>query len=255
MVENVLEKIQKMADPYERKARLYPALIALVPVLGIVIGVYGVALKLDSAFIGLATYFGIFYFLATVGRELGKRKEPHLFMKWGGKPTTQILRHSDTKVDPVTKQRYHAFLAKHLGVVFPTAEDERANPEAADSVYQAGTQWLLGKTRDTKKFSLLFKENIAYGFRRNCFGMKWIGLAFAVGALLWSLFASDVVAIDGMHFAKLEAMPIGAKVSTLLSIFMSVLWLFFFTAETVRSAAFSYADMLMRACDVLPKKR
>lgn len=252
MVKDFFEKI---IDPYERKARLYPVLVALVPVLGVVIGVYGVALKLDSAFVGLLTSFGIFYFFATVGRELGKRKELHLFTKWGGKPTTQILRHSDTKVDPVTKQRYHAFLGKHLGVVFPTEEEESANPAAADSVYQAGTQWLLGKTRDTKKFSLLFKENIAYGFRRNCFGMKWIGLAVAVGAMLWSLCASDVVAINGLHFAKLVAMPIGAKVSLLISIFMSLLWLFFFTAETVRSAAFSYADMLMRACDVLPKKR
>jgi hypothetical protein len=29
------------------------------------------------------------------------------------------------------------------------------------------TAWLLTQTRDTKTFSILFRENISYGFRRN----------------------------------------------------------------------------------------
>ena len=40
--------------------------------------------------------------------------------------------------------------------------------------------WLRQNTRDTKKFPILFTENVTYGFRRNLLGVKWLALVLNV---------------------------------------------------------------------------
>ena len=85
----------------------------------------------------------------------------------------------------MTKQRYHAFLAGKINVPFPDKNQEANNSMAADEVYQSGVRWLLNHTRpeDNKKFELIFKENVAYGFRRNALGVKPLGLVISAGSL------------------------------------------------------------------------
>src|SRR5208282_1928984 len=98
-------------------------------------------------------------------------------------------RHRDKTIEAVTKRRYHTFMAAKINEAFPDKDQEANNPEAADEVYQSGVRWLLNHTRpeDNKKFDLIFKENVAYGFRRNALGMKWFGLIVSIGSLLWVL--------------------------------------------------------------------
>jgi len=50
--------IASVTNPYERKARLYPVPLALLPVLGICIAVYGLAGELEESLATLATTFG-----------------------------------------------------------------------------------------------------------------------------------------------------------------------------------------------------
>lgn len=250
-----LDLFSKLTDAYERKARLYPAMLVLVPPVTLAVSLLDVAPKLDKGLAGMLVTFGVLYLLATIARELGKRREGGLFESWGGKPTTQALRHRHPMFDPVTKARYHSFLGKHLGMNFPTAADEQRDPIAADNVYQAAGQWLLEKTRDRKKFGLLFLENIAYGFRRNCLGLRPLGIAVALASLLFLLITIKVVTTNGVDpdaFAKASK---GAWLSLIVSLVMLATWAFFFTERTVKTAAFAYAEMLIRACDVLPKKR
>jgi len=250
-----LDLLEKITSPYERKARLYPALLALVPILALAIGMYGIAFEVEAGLIGLLSTFGIFYLVASVVRELGGRLESSLFDEWGGKPTTQILRHRDKKIDPVTKMRYHAFLAKHLAINFPSEADEKADPIAADDTYQSGIKWLLDRTRDTKIFNLLFQENIAFGFRRNCLGLKPFAIVIAVTAFIWPLIATGVVTWQGIDFGVLKGLPRSVWGSLTVSLLMLAVWIFFLTKRTAKTAAFGYAEMLLRACDVLPKKR
>lgn len=250
-----LDLLEKVTNAYERKARLFPALLALVPVLVLVVELYGIELKVEAGFIGLLATFGIFYLAASVVRELGKRLENSLFDEWGGKPTTQMLRHRDKTIDPVTKARYHTFLAKHLGVNFPSMADEEADPIAADNTYQSGIKWLLDRTRDTKTFNLLFQENIAFGFIRNCLGLKPFAIAIAVSTFFWPLFTYAVITRCGVELDAFKGFPNGAWVSLAISLLMLAVWIFFLTKRTAKTAAFGYADMLLRACDVLPKKR
>lgn len=240
-------------DPYERKARLAPALLALGPILGILVGLYGINPKPTPTSVGILTTIGLFYLMSSVARELGKRLEGTLFTSWGGKPTTQLLRHADQTLDPISKARYHAFLSQRIGVSFPTVEQEQHDPVSADHCYAAGTKWLLDQTRDTRKFSLLFKENIAYGFRRNCLGLRPYAVVLAGASIAWILFSIRVIAHDGIHLDVIAHVPAGAWLALSVSMIALTVWPLFFTERTVRNAAFTYADALLRTCDILSR--
>jgi hypothetical protein len=109
-----------------------------------------------------------------------------LYEEWGGKPTTQLLRHRDKTIEAVTKRRYHSYLGAKINVPLPDKNQEAEDPEGADEVYQSAVRWLLNHTRpdDGKKFDMILRENVSYGFRRNALGMKPIGLIISTGSLL-----------------------------------------------------------------------
>jgi hypothetical protein len=246
--------VAKVTDPYERQARLYPALLALLPLLAMVVLLYAPQASSFTVALTIAVSCGGLYLLTNLCREFGKRLEERLFQQWGGKPTTQLLRYRDKTIDVVTKRRYHSFLAAQINHAFPEEDQERYNPQAADEVYQSGVRWLLNHTRpdDGKKFDLLFKENISYGFRRNALGLKPLGLIISTGSLLWALVAAHVL-FSSTHkyvdLAALSRMPSPAISCVTISAVMIVVWLLFFTRASLRTAAFTYAEMLLRACD------
>jgi hypothetical protein len=245
------ELFARFIDSYERQARLYPALLVAAPLFAIAVGIYGVQLELRDGLIALLVSFGFVYLATTLSRELGKRLEEKLFDLWGGKPTTQLLRHRDNRLDIVTKTRYHAFLARKLNVQFPDRNQALADPELADSYYVSGARWLLEQTRDTNRFPLIFKELIAYGFRRNCLGLKPLAIFVALLSLVWIATASGVVTLNGIDWDAMSRISVNFAAVALLNSFLLALWIFFISKRTVRSSAFMYAELLLRACDVL----
>ena len=54
-------------------------------------------------------------------------------------------------------------------------------PNNCPRVYQSGARWLLDHTRPDsgKKFDLLFRDNVTYGFRRNALGARPLGIVIA----------------------------------------------------------------------------
>src|SRR5215467_15946 len=124
--------VAKVTDPYERQARLYPALLALLPLLALLILLYGPRATALTGAVTVAVSCGGLYLTTNLCRELGKRLEAELYHEWGGKPTTQLLRHRDPTIESVTKRRYHAFLAGKINEPFPNKEQEAANQGAAD---------------------------------------------------------------------------------------------------------------------------
>lgn len=247
-IEDVLKAVSR---PYERKARLYPAFLCLLPIVGVAIGEYGLKLKLSEALVTLSVSIGVFFLLANIAREAGKRLESQLYQAWGGIPTVQMLRHRESRIDRITKAGHHAFLSQKLGIPFPSESDEIADPIAADHAYAAGSRWLLEATRDTKKFDLLFDENIAYGYRRNALGLKRIALAICGAAIAWVLIAEQVLTTRGIAVSMVGHLSPGALGSIALSAALALIWLGFFTKIAVKSAAFAYADALSRACSIL----
>src|SRR6266496_2103257 len=116
-------------DRYARNARLYPALLTLFPVFVTILVLFPMVYEsVWSAIVSLAIGCGVLMFLASNVRYLGRKKQQLLYELWGGKPTTVWLRHSDRNLDALTKQRYHAFLSKHiLDLKMPTPSEETAS--------------------------------------------------------------------------------------------------------------------------------
>jgi hypothetical protein len=181
----------KFFDAYTIRARVFPAIIAAIPALAMLILLVswtGFALSSGIATVGLVV---IVYMFSDFARSQGRKIEPRIYALQGGKPSVTMMRRADTSLDSGMKDRYRDFLASKLGCAAPTTGEEAQNQADADAFYEQAGTWLRENTRNTKKFSILFNENVTYGYRRNLLGLRWIalGLNLAVIAicagLLW----------------------------------------------------------------------
>jgi hypothetical protein len=171
-----------LPSPYDWTARLQPALLTILPAFVLIAVWMPEVWTLLGALSGLLATCGVTYLLGQVARAWGKRLETR-FPEWGPALTVALLRHADPRIDRRTKARYHQFLAGQ-GHDLPCAQTEQEDPADADSCYRACATWLLEATRDEKRFGLLLRENIAYGFRRNLLAMKPLALPILAACLV-----------------------------------------------------------------------
>ncbi len=222
-------------DHYTYRARFLPALLVTLPV-ALAVTVW---FPLGGALWGLVTACGGTMLLSQFGRDRGKRKEHDLFKGWGGIPTTRMLRHRHTTLESATISRYHKQLSTLLSQPFPTPDAEKENPKAADDLYGSAVKFLLERTRDKEKFSLVYSENVSYGFRRNLWGMKTIGIVIALcGAAACGL----------KVFTTTSPQPIGWAGLT-LNIILLLCWLAWINKSWVRIPADAYAKSLLACLD------
>jgi hypothetical protein len=234
-------------DPYARQARLLPALIVLLPAILLIMVWFPASWTLWGAIVSVACSCGLIFLLSQIARDRGKQREPELYAAWGGKPSVALLRHRDDRITADTKSRYWTFLKLKLPTLkVPTPDEERANPNAADSAYESVTAWLLTQTRDTKKFSLLFRENIYYGFRRNLWGLKPLGMVIA----LLAAGASTVVIVYLYASGHTTPTP-EIVIVTALAWLLSICWIVLINPTWVRIPADAYGTQLLAACDAL----
>lgn len=234
-------------DTYSIKARLQPEFLVLLPVVIAITVWLPSQLTLWKTISSFAVYCGLWVLLAEMGRDLGRRKQPALWQSWGGPPSSRLLRHRDSVLDPITLARYHAFLARVLDHRFPARADEQADPAAANALYESAIKYLLEATRDETKFPLVLKENTSYGFRRNLWGMKPAAILVSVLGL-----AACIVPIAQALWADTPVRPLPVSMA-ICTILLLVLWLLRVTPAWVRLAADAYALRLLAACDQLAK--
>lgn len=244
-----MSAFSQILDGYERKARLYPALVLLAPVVALGFAVMLPTLSTIKSIAALIITCGGAWLLAQLARDEGKKGESKLYEKWGGTPSVAIFRHRDSRIDPITKERYHRKLA---GLVkessAPSPVDEATAPEAAENVYRAWSTYVRVNTRDTKKYPLLFHENVCYGYRRNLEGLRPIGITVSALCVLGGL---GWLSYQYYRGSDLSAAVIGADAVALVFL---VLWIFRFRPDWVRIPADAYAERLAEAVDSLPGK-
>lgn len=245
------EWLRPVLDPYDRKARLGPALLCglplvvsvvlLIPELGVIWGSIGVIL----------VYCGGCAVLIQIVRDLGKALEKRLYKKWGGKPSVAMLRHSDSRLPKPTKNRYRSFLSRAIpGLILASPQQEKTNPEQADVGYDSANRWLLEQTRDHSQFNLLFTENMNYGFRRNLLGLKPVTLGIEVAALV--LVISITVSSWTDEIASTTPfISLGWWMSVLFIVGHTFIFMKYVRDNWVLKAAETYAQQLLAACDVL----
>ena len=236
-------------DAFDRKTKLYPMFILIIPLLFIVWIFFPISITdVDTAFKSIMPFLvlcGITTYIAQLGRKRGKKLEPTLWAKWGGMPSLQILRHTDTTIDSISKANYHKKLAQLVdNTTTPTKGEEAADPVATDKVYKAWSEYLRIHTRG-EKFPLVLKELTNYNYWRNLYGLRPIGLILVALGL----------GICVCHFSYAYWCVNG---STTISIWAGMtnlsflaLWVFSVKEEWVRTNAFEYAKRLIESTDAI----
>jgi len=235
-----------MFDRYALAARVTPAIIVLLPV------IVAVALwtggDWPKTLIAVVSWGGLSYFAGQIARDQGTRRERELWALWHGRPTTRFLRHADSTIPKPAQRRYHAKLRELVpGVTMPTVNDEKESPAAADETYESCVMYLLEQTRDAKRFSLLLSENIAYGFRRNLWGMK----AAAIVILVLSIAASAAKLLFYDLSEPIRQIVVLDIVAILFLALLFAVWVVRVSPNWIMKAADAYAVRLLSCCDVL----
>jgi len=238
--------LSNLFDEYSLNARVRPSLLVFLPVIIAVYITFPQLYNLATGIISLVVICGFITALAHFSRQRGREVERKLFVSWGGKPTSIMLRHRDKTLDEITKSRYHQFFSDNIeGWKLPSEDEEIDDPDRADSCYDSAIKWLLENTRDTTRYNLLFKENINYGFRRNTYGMKTFGIILSI--------LSIVIVCWGLSSYNKFTPPLN-KISAFASLAFSSLilawWIFVVSQEWVKDSAFSFSARLLGACDL-----
>jgi hypothetical protein len=235
-------------DKYTRTARIYPMLIFYLPV-AIIALVFSLHFeKISHLLISLGLTSAFSYMMAQRGRDGGKTKEKMLWASWGGCPSIQLFRWSNAEININTKKRYHLKMQSLCRVDnFPNPMVEASDPEAADGVYQAWTKYLISKTRDTKKYALLFNENMSYGFRRNLWGLKpyAITLLTLIMGITYGYFYWISKKFDPRDFGKLFF------IAEIILATLILLWILIVTKKWIKIPSFGYAERLLETIESL----
>jgi hypothetical protein len=233
-------------DAYDRGARLAPAYLVFSPAV-----VFVVALSLGtsewwSKVGGVLVACGAPVLAVQWGRSGGRRNQPALFQRWGGPPTTALMRFRTGGSVQAVSQRHEA-VERATGKKMPTPDEEAADPATADAAYEAAVTALRELMRDEKEFRLVLRENIAYGFRRNLWGRKSYGIAVAVIVLVVSVILLVAAALDHEVSAWQSA-----AFSAAFAVAALIVWVTTITPEWVREAGEAYATRLLESAIRLP---
>ena len=231
-----------MPDEYTRRARIYPFLLVALPVGLVIMAISPGGFLGWGPLVALITWAGGTALIAQFGRDLGKRKERLLFANWGGKPTVRMLRHRDCPNRIACQDIHRRLQAVLSNVQLPTVDEEAANPRAADEVYEYYGQFIRTHTRDKARFPLISEENCNYGFRRNLWGMKPVGVTLAAAGDLACGLHVIITAVGG------EAAVAGTAYAGLaLNLLLTTAWLLIIKPAWVRIPADAYAERLLEA--------
>lgn len=185
-----------------------------------------------------------------LGRIGGKALEEKLYARWGGKPTTRMLRHRDSPFDEQKLRLLHEKLGALTGVKALTKAQEQKRPDEADKIYEGYSTYLRNTTRDGKQFSLLRSELISYGFARNSLGLRPLGIGLSLFAILAVLARFAWLWHKQVAFA-IYGVPL---VIACFALFLLAFWTYWVRESWVRQMANAYAERLLEAAITLPIK-
>jgi hypothetical protein len=232
-------------DTYTRRARLSPVYLLFLPLALPIVALSWAPASWWGRLVGLALACGLPLLAAQFGRSAGKRKEPDLYAVWGGPPTTAMLRHRGSS-NLVALARRHDLIARAVRIRLPSAAEEEADPENADAAYETAVAALRERTRKADEFPLVFDEVCNYGFRRNLWGHRSLGIVLAAAGALVALGAAAFGAAGVIRVSIPTALAVG-----ILDAAGAVVWARMVTEDWVRQAADAYAERLLSSAELL----
>lgn len=237
------------SDDYTLRARVAPAVIAVASPVALAVTLIpftsGEAKVIPIAVAAFTALAG------QLGRDIGEGRQAGLFQKWGGAPTTSLLRHTQSgghalSAMILSRRRRQLEQLWGPGGALPTQQEELADPSGSDAAIDDYVAVLRSRTRDSGKFPLVTAENINYGFRRNCLGLKAWALWLVVVTLVLSVVLGTILGLHRSNQAGYAfVIPFGIGVLAGLWFWRSV------TEDWVHRGARRYARSLLETLDVL----
>ncbi|MEU6218930.1 hypothetical protein ABZ845_15610 [Streptomyces sp. NPDC047022] len=234
-------------DAYERRARLAPGLLVLLPV-NVALAVLGLskAPVVVSVLTALSLAGGPIV-LAELVRHQGRKVQEKLWRSWGGSPTIQKLRLRQEGQNTLQRQNWRKAVSSVTGIALLSVRSERANPARANEVIEVAVGQVRSLTRDETRFPLVCAENRSYGFNRNLYGIRWAGritaLLVVLGVVAYMLWRAN---FD--HQPPLTHVNVFTLLATIVCL---VMWCVLPSQERMNSAAERYAYELLQAAVVL----
>jgi hypothetical protein len=232
-------------DTYTRRARLYPVYLLFLPVALPIVALSWAPTSWWGRLVGLAVACGVPLLAAQFGLAAGKRKEPALYAAWGGPPTTTMLRHR-TSSNPVALARRHDLISRAAGIRLPSAAEEAADQQHADAAYETAVAVMRERTRKADEFPLVLDELCNYGFRRNLWGHRTLGIALAAMGALIAFGAAAFGVVGVIRVSIPTALAVG-----LVDAAGAFVWARMLTEDWVRQAAEAYAERLLASAELL----
>ena len=234
--------LQQLTDDYNRRARLVPAVLVVLPIAILAILAVPVLVTLWGKVVALLIAAGLPFVASQVVRDRGQRVQQRLYKDWQGGPAEDLLRWRSAEPQAGVARR-HSLVAEHFGIELPDAAGEAAQPEAADDAYRTAVTALRERTRDAKVFPLVAEENIAYGFRRNTYACRFpaIIVCALTAIVTLAVAATGLLSLGWMQQTGLVAFDVAAAAG----------WALWCTVGAVRRAADGYGRQLVAALEIL----
>jgi hypothetical protein len=227
-------------DDYERRARLVPGLFLVAPValVGIMFGLRGNATV--ALIVGSLSTIGAPVALANFVRHRGLAKRQALYASWGGVPTTILLRTGAA----ARRAKWRSAVSSVSDVELPPVSED-----GHDDVYESAVAVIRSKTRSRQSFGLLYAENKNYGYERNLYGLRALGVLVSVACLVTAGIGAWAFALPSGNTRS------GFFVGLLALVGLLILWLFLPSEERTKVTAFKYAEQLLDAAVELQTKK
>jgi Flp pilus assembly protein TadB len=168
----------KLADAYERKARLSPAVVTILPAIVLILSLKignesWVPKLLATGGVGGVLLVALSQFASAAGNRFSDKFWPPK----GGLPTLRWLRAGDAGHSTAQKQQWYAAIKQLTGL--DIAETLVAKPNEEDAIIEDAIRQVRYKLRGKAVAKMLDIHNQEYGFARNLAGLRWVMIGFA----------------------------------------------------------------------------
>lgn len=233
-----MSKIIDLYDRYDLRVRMSVGIIVLSPILISLYLLIPEVRSISFTAMILIISFGMCNLIIAQSRYYGRNASTKCFNQ--SKPAQRMLLPSDQTPDSQTKERYHSFFSSKIkGVTF------EKDTQDIDAMCNTAISWLISQTRDSSKFPLIKEELINYGFAKNLYGMKSIGIIISVALIL-----IEITALGIQHHTNLNIAPTrNLAVSIIISFCYLLMWILVVKKEWVIECGEKYARSLLSACD------
>lgn len=175
-----METLLKLLSPYELRARTLPGMLLVAPAIVLVAALFPITHSWQSLTVISVAWFAAGYPIGQWMRDIAQPKQAALFIAWGGAPTTQLLRWSNPTISAPEKEIARKSILRLGEFQWFDAEQERASPSEADAHLKAVVGAILAAARrDPEHYERMDRASAHFGFQRNCFYARLVGMLIA----------------------------------------------------------------------------